>query len=166
VENALFSMCERILISALPSNLALSEVSRERVEYALRGKTLTVYLYLLKHGKAIGVREIQKALGFSSPSVAFHHLDKLVELGVVEKDEYERYVLAKKVDTGILHSFVSIGGLTLPRLGFYAAFFTTIAVAYLVVNRNSPDLYALIGTFGGSAIFWYEAWRVWRRKPF
>ena len=144
----------------------MSEASREQVDYALRGKTLTVYLYLLKHGKAVGVREIQKALGFSSPSVAFHHLDKLVELGVVEKDEYERYVLAKKVDTGILHSFVSIAGLTLPRLGFYAAFFTTIAVAYLLLNRSSLDLYAVIGTLGGSAIFWYETWRVWRRKPF
>ena len=140
--------------------------SRERVEYALRGKTLTVYLYLLKHGKAIGVREIQKALGFSSPSVAFHHLDKLVELGVVEKDQYDRYVLARKVDTGILHSFVSVAGLTLPRLGFYAAFFTTISAAYLILDRNSLGVYALIGTLGGTAVFWYEAWRVWRRKPF
>ena len=144
----------------------LPEVSRDAVEYALRGKTLTVYLYLLRHGRAMGVREIQKALNFSSPSVAFHHLDKLVELGVVEKDEYDRYVLTKKVDTGILHSFVSIAGLTLPRLGFYAAFFTTIAVAYLFAERSSLDLYALIGTVGGAAIFWYEAWRVWRRKPF
>ena len=144
----------------------MSESNKERVDYELRGKTLTVYLYLLKHGKAVGVREIQKELGFSSPSVAFHHLDKLVDLGVVEKDEYERYVLARKVDTGILHSFVSIAGLNLPRLGFYAAFFTTIAVAYLLLNRNSLDLYALIGTVGGAAIFWYEALRVWRRKPF
>jgi len=144
----------------------LSDASKEQVEYALRGKTLTVYLYLLKHGRAVGVREVQKALGFSSPSVAFHHLDKLVELGVVEKDQYERYVLAKKVDTGILSSFVSIGGLTLPRLGFYAAFFTTIAAAYISANRGSLDLYSLIGTLGGAAVFWYEAWRVWRRKPF
>lgn len=141
-------------------------MTRDRVEYALRGKTLTVYLYLLKHGKAIGVREIQKSLGFSSPSVAFHHLDKLVELGVVEKDEYDRYVLAKKVDTGILHSFVSVAGYNLPRLGFYAAFFSTIAAAYLFFDRGSLDLYALIGTVGGSLIFWYEAMRVWRRKPF
>jgi hypothetical protein len=144
----------------------LSEPDRQRVDYELRGKTLTVYLYLLKHGKAVGVREIQKELGFSSPSVAFHHLDKLVDLGVVEKDSYERYVLARKVDTGILHSFVSIAGLTLPRLGFYAAFFTTIAFAYFLVNRSSLDLYALIGTIGGALIFWYEAARVWRRKPF
>ena len=144
----------------------MSEDDRQRVDYELRGKTLVVYLYLLKHGKAVGVREVQMELGFSSPSVAFHHLDKLVHLGVVEKDEYERYVLARKVDTGILHSFVSIAGLTLPRLGFYAAFFTTIAAAYFFVNRSSLDLYALIGTVGGAAIFWYEAWRVWRRKPF
>lgn len=139
---------------------------RARVDYELRGKTLQVYLYLLRYGKAVGVREIQKELGFSSPSVAFHHLDKLVGLGVVEKDQYERYILAKKVDSGILHSFVSIRGLTLPRLGFYAAFFTTIAAAYLLVNRNLLDLYAVIGTAGGAAVFWYEAWRVWRRKPF
>ncbi len=143
-----------------------AEAQRARVDYQLRGKTLQVYLYLLRYGKAVGVREIQKELGFSSPSVAFHHLDKLVDLGVVEKDQYARYVLAMKVDSGILHSFVSIGRLTLPRLGFYAAFFTTIAFAYLFANRNLLDLYALIGTVGGAAIFWYEAWRVWRRKPF
>lgn len=136
------------------------------MEYELRGKTLTVYLYILKHGKAMGVREIQKALGFSSPSVAFHHLDKLVGLGVVERDKYDRYVLVRKVDTGILHSFVSVAGLTLPRLGFYAAFFTTVAVSYVLFDRGSLDLYALIGTVGGAAVFWYEAWRVWRRKPF
>ena len=139
---------------------------KARVDYELRGKTLQVYLYLLKYGKAVGVREIQKELGFSSPSVAFHHLDKLVNLKVVERDQYDRYVLAKKVDSGILHSFVSIGGFTLPRLGFYAAFFTTIAFAYVFANRSSLDLYAIIGTIFGSAIFWYEAWRVWRRKPF
>ncbi len=97
----------------------MSEVkNRERVDYELRGKTLQVYLYLLRNGRAMGVREIQKELGFSSPSVAFHHLDKLINLGIVERDQFERYVLAKKVDSGILHSFVNVAGLTLPRLGF------------------------------------------------
>ena len=112
------------------------------------------------------MREIQKDLGFSSPSVAFHHLDKLVNLGIVAKDEYDRYVLVKKVDTGILSAFVNVGRLALPRLGFYAAFFSTIAAAYLLLDWRVLDLYAVIGTVGGAAIFWYEAWRVWRRKPF
>jgi len=127
---------------------------------------LQVYLYLLRHGKAVGVREVQKELGFSSPSVAFHHLDKLIDLGIIERDQYERYVLVKKVDVGILHSFVNIGGLTVPRLGFYAAFFSTIAVTYLITSGSFLDLYALIGTFGATAVFWYETWRVWRRRPF
>jgi hypothetical protein len=140
--------------------------SRERIDYELRGKTLQVYLYLLRKGRAMGVREIQKELGFSSPSVAFHHLDKLISLGIVEKDQFERYVLTRKVDSGILHSFVNVAGLTLPRLGFYAAFFTTIAVAYLLTDWGFLDLYALIGCVGGAGVFWYEAWRVWRRKPF
>jgi hypothetical protein len=142
------------------------EAPRDKIEYELRGKTLQVYMYLLAHGSAVGVREVQKELGFSSPSVAFHHLDKLVNLGILEKDQYERYVLLKKVDAGIMSAFVNVGRLTLPRLGFYAAFFTTIAVAYLLVDFHVLDLYALIGTVGGSAVFWYEAWRVWRRKPF
>ena len=137
-----------------------------KIEYQLRGKTLQVYLHFLRHGTAFGVREIQKDLGFSSPSVAFHHLDKLVNLGIVAKDEYDRYVLVKKVDTGILSAFVNVGRLALPRLGFYAAFFSTIAAAYLFLDWRVLDLYAVIGTVGGAAIFWYEAWRVWRREPF
>lgn len=144
----------------------MSEEQRDRIEYELRGKTLQVYLYLLRSGGAAGVREVQKELGFSSPSVAFHHLDKLINLAVVERDQYERYVVVKKVDAGILSAFVNVGRLTLPRLGFYAAFFSTIAIAYLLADVHVLDLYALIGTAGGAAVFWYEAWRVWRRKPF
>lgn len=144
----------------------MSEAERAKIEYELRGKTLQVYFYILHNGTAVGVREIQKELGFSSPSVAFHHLDKLINLGIVEKDQYERYVLAKKVDAGILSAFVNVGRITLPRLGFYAAFFSTIAAAYLVFDSGLLDLYAVIGTVGGAAIFWYETWRVWRRRPF
>ncbi len=144
----------------------MSAAEKAKLDYQLRGKTMEVYLYLLRNGMAVGVREVQKELGFSSPSVAFHHLDKLVGLGIVEKDQYERYVLVRKVDAGILSAFVNVGRLTLPRLGFYAAFFSTIAAAYLLLDFGVLDIYALIGTVGGSAVFWYEAWRVWQRKPF
>ncbi len=51
---------------------------RNDPEYVLRGKTLKVYLYLLRHKQARGVSEVQHALGFSSPSIAVHHLDKLL----------------------------------------------------------------------------------------
>ena len=138
---------------------------RERIEYELRGKTLTIYLYMLKQGKPVGVREVQRDLKLSSPSVAFHHLDKLVRLGVVEQDPLGNYVILKKVDPGILQAFVNVGKFSLPRVGFYAVFFTTIAVAYVVSNLKFLDVYALIGTFGAAAVFWYELFRIWRRRP-
>jgi predicted DNA-binding transcriptional regulator len=143
-----------------------AEDEKARIEYELRGKTLKVYLYVLKLGKPFGVREVQRELGFSSPSVAFHHIEKLTRLGIVEQDGMGNYVLTKKVDPGILQAFVNVGKFSLPRLGFYAVFFTTVALAYLVENSNYLDLYALVGTVGAAVAFWFEAARLWRRKPF
>ena len=138
----------------------------EKIEYELRGKTLKVYLYMLKQGRPVGVREVQRELGFSSPSVAFHHLEKLMRLKVVEQDQMDNYVIAKKVDPGILQAFVNVGRFSVPRVGFYAAFFTTVALAYVVYNLRGLDVYALVGTLGASVVFWYELFRIWRRKPF
>ena len=113
---------------------------REKIEYELRGKTLTIYLYMLKQGKPVGVREVQRDLKLSSPSVAFHHLDKLVRLGVVEQDQLGNYVILKKVDPGILQAFVNVGKFSLPRVGFYAVFFTTIAVTqYVRIRHHIPS---------------------------
>jgi predicted DNA-binding transcriptional regulator len=139
---------------------------KDRIEYELRGKTLKVYLYVLKQGKPFGVREVQRELGFSSPSVAFHHIEKLSRLGIIEQDSLGNYVLAKKVDPGILQAFVNVGKFSLPRLGFYAVFFTTVAAAYVLADYRYLDLYALVGTVGAAAAFWFEAARLWRKKPF
>lgn len=141
-------------------------IDSEKVEYELRGKTLKIYLYMLKQGKPVGVREVQRELGLSSPSVAFHHLDKLMRLNVVEKDQMDNYVIAKKVDPGILQAFISIGRFSVPRVGFYAAFFTTVAMAYIAFNLRDLSVLAVVGTLGASAIFWYELLRIWNRKPF
>ena len=56
-------------------------------EYALRGKDWNVYWLLLKNGRSMSVREVQKTLRFSSPSVAQHHLEQLRQLGLVKKEE-------------------------------------------------------------------------------
>ena len=70
--------------------------------------------------------------------MAFHHLEKMVRLGVVEQDQLGNYVIVKKVDPGILQAFVNVGRFSLPRVGFYAVFFTTIAVAYLDLESQLP----------------------------
>lgn len=141
-----------------------------KFEYALRGKAWKVYWLLLKSGRPISVREVQRALHFSSPSVANHHLEQLRELGLVQKQDVGgHYFLVNEVKIGVLRHFVKLGKLLFPRYFFYAVFSTSFYIAYLLVLMQGftrENLFIL--SFGAivSAIFWYEAFRVWSMRPF
>ena len=139
-------------------------------EYALRGKDWTVYWLLLKNGQPLSVREVQKALHFSSPSVAQHHLEQLRELGLVQKNELGgQYSLVGEVKIGVLRHFVKLGRLLFPRYFFYAAFSTAFYAIYLLLLMQGITKESLfIISFGTlvSAIFWYEAVRVWSLRPY
>jgi DNA-binding transcriptional ArsR family regulator len=144
--------------------------SETELEYALRGKAWKVYWFLLKTGSPVGVREVQRSLHFSSPSIAFHHLEQLRELGLVEKQEVGgHYVLVGQVKIGVLRHYVKLGKLLFPRFFFYALFSTIFYAAYLLIMVHSftRDNVFII-SFGASvcAIFWYEAYRVWGMRPF
>ncbi|MEM4346579.1 MAG: helix-turn-helix domain-containing protein, partial [Candidatus Caldarchaeum sp.] len=77
---------------------------RRRVEAELRGRSLDVFLYVMRAGRPVGVRDVQRGLGLSSPSVAYHHLEKLHSLGVLQKDEKGSYTAVEKVDVSVLNS--------------------------------------------------------------
>ena len=140
------------------------------LEYALRGKAWKVYWFLLKNGNPVGVREVQRSLHFSSPSIAYHHLEQLRELGLVQKQEVGgHYVLVGEVKIGVLRHYVKLGKLLFPRYFFYAVFSTVFYVAFLLFllqGFNRENLF--ITTFGAivCAVFWYEAYRVWSMRPF
>lgn len=140
------------------------------LEYALKGKAWKVYWFLLKTGKPVSVREVQRALRFSSPSVAHHHLEKLCDLGLVEKQQIGgQYLLVGEVKIGVLRHFVRLGRVLFPRYFFYAVFSTTFYVAYLLFLMQGftrENLFIL--SFGAIVciIFWYEAARVWALRPF
>ena len=70
--------------------------------------------------------------------MAFHHIEKLSRLGIIEQDNMGNYILTKKVDPGILQAFVNVGKFSLPRLGFYAVFFTSVAAAYVDRGLQLP----------------------------
>jgi DNA-binding transcriptional ArsR family regulator len=116
------------------------------------------------------VREVQRALHFSSPSVANHHLEQLRELGLVEKQEIGgHYVLVSNVKIGVLRHYVKLGRLLFPRYFFYAVFSTIFYAAYLTLLLQSFSRENLfIISFGAivCGIFWYEAYRVWSMRPF
>lgn len=142
-----------------------------KLEYALRGKAWKVYWYLLKNGNPVSAREVQRALRFSSPSVANHHLEQLRELGLVEKQDIGgHYVLVNQVKIGVLQHYVKLGKLLFPRYFFYALFSTVFYAAYLLFLMQDwlmrENLFITIFGAVVCAIFWYEAYRVWTMRPF
>jgi predicted transcriptional regulator len=64
------------------------------VSHEVRGNTLKVYLYLLRQGPS-ELRDVQREVGLSSPSLASYHLGKLSEAGFVKQDEHGRYFAVK-----------------------------------------------------------------------
>jgi DNA-binding transcriptional ArsR family regulator len=144
--------------------------SENDLEYALRGKAWKVYWFLLKNGEPVSVREVQRALHFSSPSIANHHLEQLRELGLVQKQDVGgHYVLVSDVKIGVLKHYVKLGKLLFPRFFFYALFSTVFYMAYvlfLVSEINRDNLFIIM--FGAivCGVFWYEAYRIWGMRPF
>jgi SOS-response transcriptional repressor LexA len=138
------------------------------IESELKGKTLLVYMHILKSRQdTVGVREVQRTLGFSSPSVAAYHLQKLQDLGLIE-NAYGDYRLIKEVKVGVLRSFVSLGGIMLPRYLFYAVLVTSMLVTFLVqfpFNTTREYITTLVMGLVPAVIFWYETVKIWREKP-
>jgi hypothetical protein len=144
--------------------MALDE---NKIASVLRGNTLRVYWRVLRSSDgAVGVRDTQRALGFSSPALAIYHLDKLTELGLIEKTSGE-YRLVKAVNVGILKQFVRFGTFVLPRYFLYAMMFTTLLIFFLIQFRqvNFYSVFALIFGLSGTGILWYETARAWRQRP-
>jgi DNA-binding transcriptional ArsR family regulator len=148
----------------------LNTGQENELEYALRGKAWKVYWHLLKTGSPQSVREVQRALRFSSPSVANHHLEQLRELGLVQKEELGgHYFLVGEVKIGVLRHYVKLGKLLFPRFFFYAVFSTTFLLVYLLMFLQSftrDNLFII--SFGAVVclVFWYEALRVWAMRPY
>lgn len=138
------------------------------VDAQLKGNTLRVYVYALKKRK-VGVREVQRALLMSNPSLAQYHLNKLKELGLVSENNGE-YEVIGEVKVDVMRDFLRLGTLIVPRFVFYAVVFTAFAVYLTFVGYQYfslvPVLEWLSLALAASAlVFWYEAARAWRSAP-
>lgn len=154
-----------------------SSRSDEEILSQLKGKTLQVYWFMLKHGKPIGVRKLQRELEFSSPSVSSYHLEKLRNLELVDKNSTGTYYLTRKANIGMLNQFMVIRIyntiLTLPRYFFYAVFMTIFFCGYLIVDFfflhlpfDASKLFAVATGILSNLFLWFETWKTYREKPF
>jgi hypothetical protein len=150
------------LTKEVPTEAELAEV--------VKGKTLSVYWYMLRHPEPLTAREVQRGAELSSPSLSMHHLERLRQYGLVEKDVHGQYTIKRDVRMGILNQFMGRGRIMVPRFLFYATFFTSLTAAlgslliWVDADWYSMVLLSLLVT--ACAILWYEALKVWREQPF
>jgi DNA-binding transcriptional ArsR family regulator len=137
-------------------------LSADESEKALKGTTLEVYRFLLKKSKPVGIREVQRALGLSSPSVATYHLSKLEDMGLLKR-ESSGYT----VNRFLLEYSVKVNRFLVPRYLFYAVFAFAILLIELTVMR--PELmtreyvFSVVATCIFFVVFCYETAKTWLR---
>ena len=145
------------------------ETDRDLVDRLLKGRTMSVYALLLSSGE-MGVRDIQRSLGFSSPSLALHHLTKLTELDLVSKDAHGIYSVTRTVRVGSLSLFIKFGTRLLPRFLFLGTLFTAMLLVYLGLFATWPltggDIMFISLSLVAIVVAFYESRRIWLLKPF
>ena len=104
------------------------------------GTTLNVYSFVVKKGKPVGPREVMRGANLSSPSVAYWHLQKLENSGLLQKNETGEYIVKEKTS---ISGHIWIGRNLVPRLIFYSLFFLGIILfelSILIVQFFSDTL--------------------------
>jgi len=130
----------------------------------IRGNTLKVYLYLLKHGPS-ELREVQRGLNLSSASLASYHLGKLAEANCVQQDEQGKYFAVKDASAKVLEGYSKVGPAVVPQLFFFSLLFTILAAffSFEALYGSGFTLYLVLVSIAMVVVLWYETLILWRR---
>ncbi|UCH57576.1 MAG: helix-turn-helix transcriptional regulator [Candidatus Bathyarchaeota archaeon] len=129
------------------------------------GRTWDVYLCILTSSSPIGVREIWRALSLSSPSLAQYHVNKLLELRLIEATPDGKYMTNDEERLEALRSFLTLRGMLIPRMVVYAALLSGVLVSYVLFwpwRGDFRDLMTLSVTLFSIAAFLFEAVKQYR----
>ena len=96
----------------------------------LQGRTLKVYLYVVKENRPVGPRDVMRGLNLSSPSVAYRHLQKLEEMDLLKKNLQGNYLATKKI---AVRGYVWIKKRLIPNSLLYFMAFLSVLIVELIV---------------------------------
>ena len=96
----------------------------------LNASTFQTYMYLVKVGKPVGPRDVMRGADLSSPSVAYRNLQKLVDLGLVVKDEYSNYVVKEKAK---MRGYMWFGKTLVPTFIIFGFVFVGMLIAEIAI---------------------------------
>ena len=78
----------------------------------------------------MGPREVMRGANLTSPSVAYRNLQKIIDLGLVLKDEHSNYVVKEKVG---LKGHVWLGKTIVPRFVVFGLVFLGVLIAEVAI---------------------------------
>jgi len=137
-------------------------LSAEESKDVLRGTTLEVYRFLLKSSKPVGIRELQRALNLSSPSVATYHLSKLEDAGLLKRQDG-----GYTVDRFLLENSIKVSRFLIPRYLFYAIFAVAVLLFELTLLRPNiltrEYVFSVVATILFVLAFCYETIKTYQR---
>ena len=130
----------------------------------ITGNTLRVHLYLVAHGPS-ELRDIQRGLGLSTPSLASYHLNRLTEYGYVMQDKEGKYVAIPEASNEILSGYSRIGTVLIPQFFFFTVFFTILIFffSYQAMISSGFTVYLVAVSLAVVVLLWYETLRLWRK---
>jgi DNA-binding transcriptional ArsR family regulator len=136
----------------------VGKLLRNDVEDVLKGTTLKVYRFVLKSKGPVGIRETQRGLKLSSPTLASYHLEKLREAGLLKQ-----CIQGYKPNQVFLKTLIRLRGILIPRYFFYSVFFISALIVELVIFKPSiltREYFFAVGViFVASVAFIYETVR-------
>lgn len=131
--------------------------------------TLLVYWYLRSQtGNKSGPRSVQRALGFSSPSSALFHLNKLEETGLIQKHRNGSYRITKKKKFGIMKRFFCFHNHWIPKNMAYSVLLLIAISMVLLLFFPIISWYvvaALLPTIFSLALQIYETIVLLKNRP-
>lgn len=128
-------------------------------EDILEGTTRKVFKFVYRQHEPVGVHDVQRGLGLSSPSVAHYHITKLLKAGLL-KEEGNGYVVEKAV----FENMIRIRRTVLPLQVGYAAFFVTALIALITIMKpsqlSSAYIFAVLVVAVAVGVSLFEAYKV------
>jgi len=130
----------------------------------IRGNSLRIYLHLLGNGPS-ELREIQRSLGISSPSLVSYHVEKLIGGCYVSQNERGQYFALKDRAGEVLQGFTKVGAVLIPQLLFLTVLFTPIVGYFAWMSTSNPSFVPFLSVAAVAlvGVLWYEVFKVWRR---
>lgn len=131
----------------------------------IHGTTWDVYLSILTAREPKGVRDVWRDLNLSSPSLAQYHINKLLDMRLIETTDEGKYAANAERQLEALRNFMLLRGRLIPRMVFYGALLLGVLASYLAFwpfRWDFRDLVVLAACLFSSSAFLFEAYRQYK----